>query len=537
MTTTKTLDALPTHPGGPAAPTSRRIRVLRAPAVGWGLLAALGGLASSPLLAETGPWQSAPPSPYGPVDPVEASTRQIRDAVNYRPDGGHHVLLTSLRQLRDPSLRPLFQSLVQAPHWTLQLDGILGLAELSGGSIEPFLLEQIADPRERAAGIRASLSLGLVDVDETTAMLQWKGLSPEDRLAILSTRVRRGGDAPIEELRGLVEHENPEVSVVAALLLADRLDEAWHLDRVLERLDRLGPEARNRTIVSLAQEAERLRSPEAATILAMLAIDERSDRSASLACLASLLAIDEVAGVDLWEDLFARETTGSGRLRAALLLLASEIRLHSETLSMLDGQGAVLESLAASARAINAGSGQAEALRAVLEGGHRLSIAWAMTALLDQPREVAAPFYGSIIEDLVAKRLDPSLLPVAIEATTRLTSLDPDRLAPMIEKSAGGDEAILEALLVGILAADDRPAAARLGRLVLGKAGRRCDSLALLAIARTDEPLSRDELELLGIAASGGGRLDPALQVQAAWIFLRRSGRLDQALAGVFAEP
>ncbi|MGA1044207.1 MAG: hypothetical protein ACO3ZY_03210 [Phycisphaerales bacterium] len=537
MTIHDPLEPVPPPLEGPVRLPRRETSTRGSIPSGWAALAAIGLALGGSAVASTIPWQSNPPSPYGPVDPIEASTRQIRDAVNYRPDGGHHVLLTSLRQLRDPSLRPLFQSLVQAPHWTLQLDGILGLAELSDGSVEPFLLEQIADPRERSAGIRAALSLDLVGVDESTAMLQWKGLAPEDRLAIVSTRVRRGGDAPIEELRGLVDHENPDVSVVAALLLADRLDEAWHLDRVLERLDRLGPEARNRTIVSFAQEAERLRSPEAAAILAKLAVDERSDRSASLACLASLIAIDEVAGVDLWEDLFARETTNNGRLRAALLLLASEIRLESETLALLDGQGAVLESLAVAARAINDGTGQGDALRGVLAGGHRLSIAWAMTALLDQPREVAAPFYASIIEDLIAKRLDPSLLPVAIEAATRLASLDANRLAPLLEEAAGGDEAILEALLVGILATDDREAAARLGRIVLGQSGRRCDSLALLAIARTDAPLSRDELELLGIAASGGGRLDPALQVQAAWIFLRRSGRIDQALAGAFAEP
>ena len=162
--------------------------------------------ANAAIAANTSLWQSSPAAPYGPVDPIEGATRQIRDAVNYRPDGGHHVLLTSLRQLGDPALRPLFQSLVQAPHWTLQLDGILGLAELSDGSVETFLLEQIEDPRERAAGIRAAISLDRVGIDETTAMLQWKGLAPEDRLTILSTRVRRGGDAPIEELRQLVEH-------------------------------------------------------------------------------------------------------------------------------------------------------------------------------------------------------------------------------------------------------------------------------------------------------------------------------------------
>lgn len=501
----------------------------------FGLAAALG----TPCAVAESRWfaQSPGTSPYGPVDPVEASTRQIRDAVNYRPDGGHHVLLTSLRQLRDPSLRPLFQSLVQAPHWTLQLDGILGLAEIQGTAVEPFLLEQIREPRERAAAIRAAIALDLVGVAESTAMLDWKGLSPEDRLTIISARVRRGGDAPIATLQELVGSENADVAVIAALLLADRLDEPWHLDRAVERLDRLAPEARNRAITTLAQEAERLRSPEAALLLAKLAVDDRTDRSAGLACLAALLAIDQIAGVELWEDLFARETTGSGRLRTALMLLASDVKPSAASIAMLDGQGPVLDSLAGAARAIAEERGQAEAFRKVLEGGHRLSVAWAMTALLDQPAEISAPFYESVVRDLVERRLDASMLPVAIECTTRLASVAPDRLAPWLGQAAANDEVLLEALLVGVLASSDRESAAALARRVLGSASRRCDSLALLAIARTDEPMTPKELELLGVAAAGGGRLDPALQVQAAWLFLRRNGRLDQAIALAFAEP
>ncbi len=476
-------------------------------------------------------------NPYGPVDPVQAASRQVRDAVIVRSDGGHHLLLKSLRQLRDPTLRPLFQTLTQADHWTLQLDGVLGLAELERGAVDPFLIEQIRDPRDRSAAIRAALALELVGSDEAAEMLGWKALSPEDAVSLLATRARLGGTVDSAMLEELRSNEDAEVSAVASLLLAELRSDFALLEPIRERLARLAPDRRRSTAVSVAQVAERQRAEVASGLLAEWALSEDSDRSTRLACLAAMLAIDPDAGLEVWSTIFARETTVSGRLRAALLLLTAEVTVPPPMISMLRGEGEVLEALADAAESINSGEGQLEALRRVIDGGHRLSIAWAMTALLHQPPEVAGPLYESLVRELVEDRLDAPLLPVAIEATTRLVEVAPDRLAVLLAEAGSRSETLLEALLVGVLASEDRDAAASVARPTLGSASRRCDSLALLAVARTDGELSSEELARLGIAAAGGGRLDPALQIQAAWIFLRRSGRLDSAIAAAFASP
>lgn len=476
-------------------------------------------------------------NPYGPVDPIDAAARQVRDAVIVRSDGGHHMLLKSLRQLRDPSLRPLFQTLTQADHWTLQLDGVLGLAELEHGAVDPFLLEQIRDPKDRSAAVRAALSLEMVGSDEAAEMLTWKNLTSEDAASLLATRIRLGGTVDLARLEELRSSEVAEVFAVATLLLAEQRGDFTLLDPIRERLARLAPDRRRSLTVAVAQFAERQQMEVAIDLLTEWALEDDGDRSTRLACLAAILAIDPDAGLQVWSTIFARETTVSGRLRAALMLLSAEVAVPPQMISMLRGEGEVLEALADAAEAIYSGEGQLEALRRVIDGGHRLSIAWAMTALLHQPPEVSGPLYESLVRELVEDRLDAPLLPVAIEATTRLVEVAPDRLAALLAEAGGRSETLLEALLVGVLASEDRDAAASVAKPTLGSASRRCDSLALLAVARTDAELSSEELARLGIAAAGGGRLDPALQVQAAWIFLRRSGRLDSAIAAAFASP
>lgn len=477
-----------------------------------------------------------PPSRYGPIDPIESARGQLRLAVTRQSDGSQHALLTALRQLKDPALKPLFQSLVQADDWTMQLGGILGLAEIENRSVEPFLLEQIRDPRDRSSAIRAAVGLELLGPDEATAVLQWKSISPEDRLVVLAERLRRGGPADLDLLRSLVDHESPSVAAVAAMLLAEEGDSVA-LDKFPARLARLEGETRLLTIMDLARAAERHRARSMLPLLAQIASDAEGDRNAALACLAAAFAIDPSVALDLWSDCYARETSNAGRIRAAILLLASETEVPPATFDMMNGGGPVLESLGAAGRAIATGEGAPEALRAVIDGGHRLSITWAMTALLDQPPEVAAPLYESLVRSLIESRIPPPMIPVAIEACSRLVAVDPSRLRTLLEEAAVVDESMLEALLVGVLASESRTAAAEVAAPLLGRGGRRCDSLVVLAIARTDAELTPAQREVLETAAAGGGKLDPSLRVQAAWLLLRRSGRLEQELAAVFAAP
>jgi hypothetical protein len=71
--------------------------------------------------------------------------------------------------------------------------------------------------------------------------------------------------------------------------------------------------------------------------------------------------------------------------------------------------------------------------------------------------------------------------------------------------------------------------AAKFRRIGVNKA----DALTLLLVARNSSPLQKRDQEYLGIIAAGGGHLGPALETQAAWLYLKRMGLADKALAAV----
>jgi hypothetical protein len=57
--------------------------------------------------------------------------------------------------------------------------------------------------------------------------------------------------------------------------------------------------------------------------------------------------------------------------------------------------------------------------------------------------------------------------------------------------------------------------------------------MTLLLIARGSEPLQLTDQKYLGIIAAGGGHVSPALETQAAWLYLKGMGLADKALAAV----
>ena len=71
--------------------------------------------------------------------------------------------------------------------------------------------------------------------------------------------------------------------------------------------------------------------------------------------------------------------------------------------------------------------------------------------------------------------------------------------------------------------------ASKLRRIGLNKS----DIMTLLLVARGASPLQENDQEYLGIIAAGGGHLSPALETQAAWLYLKRLGLADKALAAV----
>lgn len=489
------------------------------------LLAAAAIAASAPAAAQ-----------YGPVDPLEAAARQLSAAVRRQPDRAHRTLLTSLRQLRDPALRPLLQSLVQQPDWEVQLEGILGLAELGDGKVDPFLLERIRDPQERMVALRACLAMRMIGPDEAGELIEAPRLEPAEQVLVIAEQMRLGGTPDLDRLRTLAENTAPAIAGLASMLLAGA-GESASLERFATRLDRLEETERIAVATDIARAAERHLVAAGWPLLERLATEPNADRQVAIAAVSALLAVDPRVGVDVWTELFDAESSTAARIRLAVLLLSTEIPLDSDLFDRFEGGGEVLEAIGRAGKAIAERQGEAEALAAIVRSGHRLSVTWAMTALPALPPEDAVPIYEGMIRDLIEGRGDPRTVPLAIEATSRLVAIEPARAAALLDEAAGRSTAILEALLVGLLASESPANAASAAAGVLAKGSRRADSMAILCIARSADSLPPPQLEALGVAAAGGGGLDPSLQTQAAWLFLKLSGQAEAAMSSIFAAP
>ena len=65
------------------------------------------------------------------VEPTDAAVLSLRQAVTSQDSGVQHTLLVSLRALKDPAMKPIFEALLKAPQPPMRIDGFLGLAEIA----------------------------------------------------------------------------------------------------------------------------------------------------------------------------------------------------------------------------------------------------------------------------------------------------------------------------------------------------------------------------------------------------------------------
>ena len=116
---------------------------------------------------------------------------------------------------------------------------------------------------------------------------------------------------------------------------------------------------------------------------------------------------------------------------------------------------------------------------------------------------------------------------LAIEATERLLTLDPDSLLRRLQE-AEDDGPLQESMLFGILQ-HRNPEAIESVRPIKQIGLSLPDSLALLIIAREADELTETQKRNLGLIASGGVLSEP-LQVQASWLYLKHTDQLDDAM-------
>src|SRR6185369_173225 len=91
------------------------------------------------------------------------------------------------------------------------------------------------------------------------------------------------------------------------------------------------------------------------------------------------------------------------------------------------------------------------------------------------------------------------------------------------------DENLRDLMTLALYAAETREAADVAWARREGMS-KRAQCLALLSHARYTDKLESAELEDLGRIAGGGSPLDATMQIEAAWLYARRSGKAEQAI-------
>jgi len=503
---------------------------------------------------------AAPQERYARPDPYESSIRTLREAARLPSGAARSPALLALIALEDPDLRPLFQSLVQHPDRpVMQADAIVGIASADpNGTIDAFTLRQITDKELRSEVLKTLIGRGLIKPAEINQILRWPdGLLPEDSLFLVATLEREGAPWQPADLDPVAETTVAELRALRAILLLEKGDaKSW--ESLRQDIALMPKEDRNALLAALAPAVRSYRLEQSIGPLLRLAADRDIDPNVRAAVVGSALDLDAKAGMDVLRQEVDEDRSQPNLLRYCLLALVVSEKpgVDPELFKIFEGSGSKeLDALAAAGVCSKGGAGCADAFKRVIDLGFRPAAEWCIqraSELSDTDPDLSRAVMNHVL-DLAAQARDPreTIVLLAVKAAEELILLDPDSLRERLLNSPV-PVPIIEAISLAMVDAAKpmssrsdrsdpradarREAAATLATSVRSKLARRYDSMALVAMARAGRPLSAQDLEQLGAIASGGGRVDEGIQVQAAWLYLKAHGRHQEAIARISPE-
>ena len=254
---------------------------------------------------------------------VEASIRHLRRAVVVRPDGSQLVLLSALRQLKDPTLRSFFYQLAQDDDPGLRIHAILGLGEIDeSGQIDPWLIRQLASPEARYTVIANALGSDLIDTARINVLLDSEDLEPKSRVLLSAALVARGEPLEAAALARLSDNPSLITAGMVACLLVQAGDEtafSGYRTRVAE----LPASRRNRHLVVMFELIGSHKLTETLDWVVEMLSDPNADPEVVAWGLAVVLRLDAPRGVPLWSHALGDDPPYGRCIRYARLLLGA----------------------------------------------------------------------------------------------------------------------------------------------------------------------------------------------------------------------
>ncbi len=467
-------------------------------------------------------------------DKTDAALVQLQKATS---NENSLINLAALRNLRDIDLRPFFFQFAQHPDWPVQVHAVLGLAELSEEqTIDPWLVQQVA-PLAREHLLLQAIDDGLVQQEQMESLLKWPLLEKTPKLWLIAELSMLGVEPNKTMLRELSSTTELSVAMFAALLLGE--DEV--IEEVTRRLRRASSIEKDKSLQTTLQMIRQYNLQSASPWLE----DLIENNAVSLTgneryfALHTLLVVNPDKGIELWESQFPKEPNRKEQVRYLLVLLESNVIPTAKMIERLniDLDDSLL-GLMAKAGAVNkpidrVTESDVDALADLIKRGHRDSTEWAFDAAHQLSDAQQTRFYTELskFEDDVSLRRRDS----ASRAFRQLIRVKPEQAWELLHETKD-DSAQQEYMLLAMLQlTDDKTMkgaieqAAMLKRIGVNKA----DVMTLLLMARGQDPLPEIDQKYLGIIAAGGGDVIQPLKTQAAWLYLKKMGLADKALAAV----
>jgi hypothetical protein len=322
---------------------------------------------------------------------------------------------------------------------------------------------------------------------------------------------------------------------LAACLLAD-LENTAALDDFKKRLSVIETDQRSEVVGWCLEAIRRYRLGGCLTWVKSLVDEPSTSKDLLPRCVLTLLELDVLSGLEAWNTTLGDQPAYQQRVRYGLLLLAGGAEVPPTSYDRIKGDSGedLIDAIIDVGKTMSERRNPVEPLKNLIDLGHSRSTEWAMSYVKKLAPEHSEQIYAFLIDRIPnpkPEQTDSNAL--AMLATAKLFELKPELVFDRL-RNAEDDSDMQQAILLGLFESNVPSigvAAAKIRRIGSGRA----DCLALLLLAKHSKTLAAPDVEQLGKIAAGGGRLSPALQIQAAWLYLKHSGQKESALAKIFA--
>lgn len=466
---------------------------------------------------------------YVKTDPFDASISALQRGLRAGPDKNHHAVLLTLRKLRDPNMKPLFQRLLDSSDPALQIDGLLALAEIKDGPIDPFLLKQFS-PRDRMIAIIAAIDLELLDARSIETILDFEDLQPVEKLNLMVHGRSLGIPFDRNILVGLQGTDDPVTRAVVAILLAE-IGEPSQFEGVIAEYPGHEIAQRERIANAVSDLATQKAIASSVSLLELIWADNELSRGTRLLAIDAALTSETAAGKALWIKAGREARTSGDRMRLGVMGLDHVVDL--EDWGPFRDERAFTKLIAASGEARNAGDDLAPTAVAMVTKKNAILIEGALSVAKNAPPEQALEIRKAIIKLAIEK---PEIRAIGMRVITEMAEEHPSALDSVLTSLKDpSDPGLGEMGIMGLLNADAIEAM-RTGWTFRDHPDRRVRTLSLLLKVRSGDPLDKDELEELGDLASGAGGVDSTIRAMAAWMWLDRTDNRERAVTRIVGD-